>query len=151
MLRSKFGVVRFLSVALVLGAYGTFVLNWGLVMNVAVVVPAATAAFLLSGLVSQKAEAHVVARDALFLRLDTPVDVSREVPAGPDPTAQVFRFLGRAIAVVGLVSLAALGEAAGAERVVVLAYAALTLALAGGLALVRGSRSRSAAAANRPA
>jgi SSS family transporter len=136
------------AVALVLGVYGTFVLEWGLVTNVTVVVPAATAVFLLSGLLPEKDEVRVAARNRLFQRLDTPIDVVREVSAGPDPTAQVFRFLGRAIALVGLVSLVALGEASsGEQRLVVVAYAAVTFALAGGIALVRGGRARAAARA----
>lgn len=125
-------------VALVLGVYGTFALNWGLVTSVTIIIPSAILVFVLSGLFEGKDAAHAERRERFFLRLDTPVDVVREIMPGPDPTAQVFRFLGRAIAAVGLVSLLALGGASHAERVVVLGYVALTLGLAAALAFIRG-------------
>jgi SSS family solute:Na+ symporter len=127
-------------VSLALGLYGTFALGWGLVTSVAVIVPAAAAVFLLSCLLPEKDEARIRARDGLFLRLDTPIDVGREVGAGHDPTHEVFRFLGRAITIVALVSLVALFTAAPGERVVVLGYVAITLALAVGLAFIPGAR-----------
>jgi hypothetical protein len=75
-------------------------------------------------------------RDGLFERLDTPVDVDRELQGSVDPTASVFRFLSRATAGVGLLSLLLVGVARPGERGTVVVYAALTLAIAGALTFV---------------
>ncbi|MFI5184856.1 MAG: hypothetical protein ACHQNV_10685, partial [Vicinamibacteria bacterium] len=123
-------------VALALGVYGTFVLGWGLVASVTIIIPSATAVFLLSGLVPQADGPQRQARDSLFARLKTPVDLSVERAGGDDPTARVFRFLGRAIAVVGLTGLLSLTAARPDERGVVFAYVAVTLSLAVGLGFV---------------
>jgi hypothetical protein len=104
------------------------------------------AVFLLSALLGADDPAHEKRRLALFQKLDTPIDVAREVGDTPDPTAQVFRFLSRATALVGLASLLVLLTAPPGERAIVVEYAGLTLFLAAGLALVRGSRTRAGAA-----
>jgi SSS family solute:Na+ symporter len=140
------GLASFL-VALVLGVYGTFVLGWGLVASVTIIIPSATVVFLLSGLVKQPDGAQMQARDGLFARLKTPVDLARERAGGADPTAQVFRFLGRAIAVVGLTGLLSLTAARPDERGVVVAYVAVTLSLAVGLGFVGRSRKEPAGVA----
>jgi SSS family solute:Na+ symporter len=128
------------AVGLVLGSYMNFVAHAGLVASVLVVVPASVLVFLLSGRFEAADAANRPRREALFARLDTPVDVERELGDTPDPTAQVFRFLSRTTGVVGLLSLLGLFTAPPEERGIVIGYSALTLVLAVGLALVRGGR-----------
>ena len=130
------GLLAFV-VGLTIGCFGSFVLGWGLVANVAVIVPASTAMFLASGLAERGISPR---RDELFRRLRTPVDVEAELGDTADPTARVFRFLSRATALVGVFSLSLLLFAAPAEWPTILAYVAVTLAVAAGLSLVRGSR-----------
>ena len=127
-------------VALALGAVGSFVYGWGLVANVLVVVPASVAVFFLSRLWPEADEAQAARREDLFRRLDTPVDAAAELGDGPDPTAQVFRFLSRTTGLVGLLCLPLAFTAPTEERATVIAYVVLTLALAASLALIRGSR-----------
>jgi len=131
-------------VALVLGVYGTFALHWGLVASVTIIIPSAAAVFLLSALVPEPG-ARAQAREGLFGRLATPVDLARERGDGADPTRRVFRFLGRAIAIVGVTGLLALTAASPAERGVVVAYVGVTLALAVALGFVGRSRPEAAA------
>jgi len=134
------GLVAF-AVALLIGCWGSFVEGWGLVANVAVIVPTSTAIFMLSALLDRR---EGVRCDALFRRLDTPVDVRAELADSPDPTAAVFRFLSRATALVGLFSLSLIFAAAPEDRVTVVAYVAVTLGLSVGLRFVRGAGGRAA-------
>jgi SSS family transporter len=127
-------------VALALGAIGSFVLGWGLVTNVLVVVPASVAVFFLTRLFPDRDAGHLARRDDLFRRLDTPVDMAAELGDSPDPTAQVFRFLSRTTGLVGLLCVPFAFTAPPGERATVIGYVALTLALAASLALIRGSR-----------
>jgi SSS family transporter len=129
--------------ALAVGVFGTFVLGWGVVANVLVVVPVSVAVFFLSRLLPEKDPAHVARRDDLFDRLDTPVDVAAELRDTHDPTAQVFRFLSRSIGLVGLLCVPLVFTAPAEERATAIGYVVITLALAATLTLVRG---RSAAA-----
>jgi len=132
-------------VGLVIGSYVTFVLHAGLVATVLIVVPASVAVFMLSRLLETDDAAHRARHDAFFARLDTPIDAARELGDSPDPTAQVFRFLSRSTALVGLASLMVLFVAQPEERSVVVAYSTVTLALALALAFVRGSRPKALA------
>jgi hypothetical protein len=61
----------------------------------------------------------------------------------PDPTTEVFRFLGATTGLLGLAALGLIVFADPGERWTVLSYSALTLALAGGLFLIRGREARS--------
>jgi Na+/proline symporter len=139
------GLVSFV-VGLVLGSYVTFWAKSGLVATVLIVVPASVLAFFASRLFESDDAAHGARRQAFFTRLDTPVDVVRELGDGPDPTAQVFRFLSRSTGLVGLASLLVLFSAGPDDRATVIAYVAITLALAAGLSFVRGDRHLLAAA-----
>ncbi len=129
------GLLSF-AVGLVLGCYGAFVGHWSLARNVLVILPASCAVFLATGLLSAADEAHRARRDGLFVRLDTPVDVARELQGSVDPTATVFRFLSRATAGVGVLSLALIGWAQEGERGTVAVYAGLTLLVAAALTRV---------------
>src|SRR5208282_4201045 len=77
-------------------------------------------------------------RDKLFLRLATPVDVTRELASSVDQTTRVFRFLSRATGAVGLLSLLLLFTVAASDRGVVIAYSAITLIVAFALTFIRG-------------
>jgi len=138
------------AVGVVLGSYVNFVAHAGVVASVIVVVPASVAVFLLSGLLEARDSSYRPGRDALFTRLATPIDVAAELGEAADPTTQVFRFLSRATALVAAASLLTLFVTPADERGTVWAYVGMTLSVAGGLALVRGSRTRSLAA-NHPA
>jgi SSS family transporter len=135
------GLVSFV-VGLVLGSYATFVASLGLVATVLIVVPASVAAFVLTRFLGEDSAVLQARQAAFFKKLDTPVDVVSELGDGPDPTAQVFRFLSRATGLVGLASLFVLLTAGPEDRPVVLGYAALTLVLAACLALIRGGPAR---------
>ncbi len=139
------------AVGLVLGSYVNFVAHAGVVASVLIVVPASVAVFLLSGLLESRDSRHRAGRDSLFTRIDTPIDVVSELGEAADPTAQVFQFLSRATALVGVASLLTLFVTPADERGVVFAYVGMTLAVAACLALVRGSRSPRAGVADRPA
>jgi hypothetical protein len=132
------------AVALAVGVFGTFVLDWGVVANVVVVVPVSVSVFFLSRLFPERDPAHTARRDDLFRRLDTPVDMAAELRDTHDPTAQVFRFLSRSIGIVGLLCVPLVFTAPAHERATAIGYVAITLALAASLAFVRGSRPASA-------
>jgi solute:Na+ symporter, SSS family len=133
------GLLSF-AVGLILGCYGAFLGNWSLVRNVLIILPTSCAIFLLSALVGRDEEAHVARRQGLFARLATPVDIERELQGSVDPTATVFRFLSRATAGVGVLSLVLIRWAGPGERGTVVFYAVLTLLVA--LALTRVGRVR---------
>ena len=137
------GLLAF-GVALGVGAFGSFVLDWGLVTNVLTVVPASVAVFFLSRLFPETDPLHAARNRDLSRRLDTPVDVAAELGDSPDPTTEVFRFLSRATGLVGLLCVPLLFTASADERPTVVGYVAITLAVAVALAFVKG-RTRDAA------
>ena len=126
------GMASFLT-GLVIGCVGSFALDWGLVANVLVVTPVAIAIFLGSGLFDRPA----AARDRLFQRLDTPVDVERELKGSKDQTTAVFRFLSRVSGLVGLAALLLLFTVKQSERPIVIAYAGITLLVAGLMTFIK--------------
>jgi len=138
------GLVSF-ALGLLVGCVGSFGLGWGLITNVWVVVPLSSFVFLASGLLERGA---LPRRDDLFGRLRTAVDVENELRDSPDPTARVFRFLSRATAAVGVLSLCLVFLAPAEDRGTVVAYVAVTLVLAALLSLVKGT---SGTAAGTPA
>jgi SSS family transporter len=133
------GLLSF-AVGLVLGSYGAFVAQWGLVRTVLTVIPLSCAAFFLSAAFEGDDPAHRERREGLFRRLATPVDVQRELGDSPDPTERVFRFLSRATAGVGALSLLLVFEAGPGEKAVVVFYAVLTLLIAAALTQVGRAR-----------
>jgi Na+/proline symporter len=137
------GIASF-AVGLALGCYGAFLAHWSLVQNVAIIIPSSVAVFLASALFADRDATHAARRDAFFRRLDTPVDAATELGASPDPTAEVFRFLARLTAAVGVASLALVAYARPGERSTVFVYVAITLAIAAALALVRGTPAKTA-------
>jgi Na+/proline symporter len=136
------GLLSF-AVGLGLGCYGAFVGHWSLVRNVLIILPASSLVFMASGLLPYDDAAHVTRREGLFARLNTPVDIARELKGSVDPTATVFRFLSAATAGVGVLSLLLIGWAQPGERMTVVIYAGLTLLVAA--ALTRVGRTRAVA------
>jgi hypothetical protein len=122
---------------LILGVLGAFVYHWSLIQEVAIIVPASFGVFLLSMLLDH---GDTPGRAQLFKNLNTPIDVARELGDSPDFTAPVFRFLSRTISWIGLLSLLLLFAVPSHQRVTVLWFAALTLAVGGSLWFVRGRR-----------
>jgi hypothetical protein len=110
--------------------------NWSLVRNVLIILPTSCLIFLASALIGRDDEAHVARREGLFARLGTPVDVDRELQGSVDPTATVFRFLSRATAGVGVLSLVLIHWAGPGERSTVVFYSVLTLLVAAALTRV---------------
>jgi len=78
------------------------------------------------------------ARAQLFRNLNTPVDVATELKDSPDFTVPVFRFLSRTISAIGLLSLLLLLPAPPDQRMTVLCFAGLTIAVGASLHLIRG-------------
>jgi SSS family transporter len=126
------------AVALAIGSIGTFVLGWGLVANVATVVPASVAVFFLARLFPEKDPLRAARQEDLYRRLDTPVDLAAELGDAHDPTTDVFRFLSRTTGIVGLLCLPFVFTAPPEERATAAGYVAITLVLAAALALVKG-------------
>ena len=131
------GMASFIA-GLALGTIGTFVFDWGLVMNVVIVAPISIFIFIASRWFDRPGNSQVERRDKLFVRLATPVDVNRELAGSTDQTTRVFRFLSRATGAVGLLALLLLFTVHPSDRGVVLAYSGITLAVAIALTFVRG-------------
>lgn len=127
------------SVGLVLGALGAFVYHWSLIQQVVYIIPASFGIFFLSMLFDR---GDTPARARLFRNLNTPIDVATELRDSPDFTVPVFRFLSRTISGIGLLSLLLLLATPPEQRMTVVWFAALTLAVGASLHLIR---SRSAA------
>jgi Na+/proline symporter len=131
------GMAAFLA-GLIIGSIGSFVYNWGLVANVAVVIPVSVAIFLLSALFEKSDPAGVKGREELFLRLNTPVDVKHELKSSVDQTTRVFQFLSRVTGAIGLLTLLLLFSVAPSERMIVLSYAGITLVVAFSMMFIKG-------------
>jgi SSS family transporter len=135
-------------VGLLLGCVGTFAFGWGLIANVLVVLPSSVAVFLLSMPFEARDTEGAPGRRALAERLATPIDRDHELRSSVDRTTEVFRFLSRATAGVGLLSLVLLLQTPSGDRGTVVLYSGMTLLVAGLLALVRGESTRAAARAS---
>jgi hypothetical protein len=127
-----------LVVGLLLGCVGTFALGWGLIANVLVVLPSSVAVFLLSMPFEARDTEGARGRRALAERLATPIDREHELRGSVDRTTEVFRFLSRATAGVGLLSLVLLLQTPTGDRGTVVLYSGITLVVASLLALVKG-------------
>jgi solute:Na+ symporter, SSS family len=129
------GLASFMS-GLVLGVLGAFVFYWSLIQQVAIIIPASFGVFFLSGLFDR---GDSPGRARLFRNLNTPVDIGLELKDSPDFTEQVFRFLSRTIACIGLLSLLLLMTAPASERGTILWFAGLTVSISLALLFVRQS------------
>ena len=130
------GLVSF-SVGLVLGILGAFVYHWSLIQQVAYIIPASFGIFFFSMLFDR---GDTPGRARLFRNLNTPIDVATELKDSPDFTVPVFRFLSRTISGMGLLSLLLILAAPPQQRLTVVCFSALTLAVGGSLHWIRGAR-----------
>lgn len=126
------------AVGIVLGILGSFVYNWTLIEQVEIIIPSSFGIFFLSMLFDR---GDWPARAQLFDKLNTPVDVKRELKDSPDYTAEVFRFLSVTIAVIGGLSLLLLFTASGHDRGTIFWFAAITLGVSVVLGTIYGRRS----------
>ncbi|PYV80001.1 MAG: hypothetical protein DMG96_02055 [Acidobacteria bacterium] len=129
------GLASFMT-GLILGALGAFVFHWSLIQQVAIIIPSSFGIFFLSGLLDSGDNAG---RARLFRNLNTPVNVGVELKDSPDFTGEVFRFLSRTIASIGLLSLLLLLTAPSNQRGTILWFAGLTLSISVALRFVRAS------------
>jgi len=129
------GLASFMT-GLVLGILGVFVFHWSLIQQVAIIIPSSFGIFFLSGLLDRGDNAG---RARLFSNLNTPVNVAVELKDSPDFTAEVFRFLSRTIASIGLLSLLLLLTAPSNQRGTILWFAGLTLSISVALRFVPAS------------
>ena len=134
------GLASFMT-GLVLGILGAFVFHWSLIQQVAIIIPSSFGVFFLSGLFDR---GDSPGRARLFKNLNTPVDIGVELKDSPDFTVQVFRFLSRTIACIGLLSLLLLLTAPASERGTILWFAGLTITISLALWLVRRTARRQA-------
>jgi solute:Na+ symporter, SSS family len=128
------GLASFVT-GLVLGMLGAFAYHWSLIQQVAIIIPASFGVFFLSMLLDR---GDTPARALLFKNLNTPINVARELKDSEDFTAPVFRFLSQTISFIGLLSLLLLFTTPTNQRMTVLWFAGLTLAVGGSLWFIRG-------------
>jgi len=129
------GLASFVT-GLVLGILGAFVYHWTLIQQVAIIIPSSFGVFFLSMLLDR---GDWIERARLFRNLNTPIDTVTELQDSPDFTGPVFRFLSRTICGIGILSLLLLFDVPSSQRLTVIWFAILTLAVGGSLFFVRGS------------
>ena len=115
---------------------GAFEYHWSLIQQVAIIIPASFGIFFLTMLFDR---GDTPGRALLFRNLNTPVDVATELKDSADFTAPVFRFLSRTISFIGLLSLVLLITVPSNQRITVVWFSALTVAVGGSLWFVRGA------------
>jgi hypothetical protein len=131
---------------LILGMLGAFVYHWSLIEQVAIIIPASFGVFFLTMLFDR---GDSPGRALLFRNLNTPVDVATELKDSADFTVPVFRFLSRTISFIGLLSLVLLFTVPPNQRITVVWFAGLTVAVGGSLWFVRGSANSEPAGVDR--
>jgi len=129
------GLASFMT-GLVLGILGAFVFHWSLIQQVAIIIPSSFGVFFLSVLVDK---GDSPGRVRLFRNLNTPVNVGVELKDSPDFTGEVFQFLSRTIASIGLLSLLLLLTAPSNQRGTILWFVGLTLSISVALRFVPAS------------
>jgi SSS family transporter len=135
------------AVGLILGLLGAFVLHWSLIQQVMYIIPSSFGVFFLSMLFDK---GDWPGRAMLFKNLNTPVDVATELKDVPDFTVPVFRFLSSTILVMGGLSLLLIFSAPAGQRMTVLLFAVLTLAVGGSLHYIRGKAPQAGSAEHAP-
>jgi len=131
---------------LILGILGAFVYHWSLIEQVAIIIPSSFGIFFLTGFLDR---GDTPGRAALFRNLNTPIDVATELKDSADFTRLVFRFLSRTICGIALLSLLLLLKIEPNQRLTVIWFALLTLAVAGSLWFVRNDKAAEARSADK--
>ena len=121
---------------LVLGILGAFVYHWTLIQQVAIIIPSSFGVFFVSMLLDR---GDWPAREQLFRNLNMPVDAGKELKDSADFTGPVFRFLSRTICAIGILSLLLLLDVPSNQRLTVIWFALLTIAVGGSLFFIRGN------------
>jgi len=122
---------------LILGILGAFVYHWSLIEQVAIIIPSSFGVFFLTSFLDR---GDTPGRAELFRNLNTPIDVATELKDSADFTRPVFRFLSRTICGIALLSLLLLLKVEPNQRLTVIWFALLTLAVAGSLWFVRNDK-----------
>ena len=122
---------------LILGILGAFVYHWSLIEQVAIIIPSSFGVFFLTNFLDR---GDTPGRAELFRNLNTPIDVATELKDSADFTRPVFRFLSRTICGIAFLSLLLLLKVEPNQRLTVIWFALLTLALAGSLWFVRNDK-----------
>ncbi len=122
-------------VALILGSVGWFFLGWGIPENVIYVIPLSVFIIFGSSFVAKnfikESEDYQRKREHFFEKLNTPVDLNKEVGATGDIEFVVFRFLAKVTSFIALLSLLFLFLNPGADDIItIVLYSGITLALA---------------------
>jgi len=129
------------AIGLILGMLGAFVYDWSLIQQVAIIIPSSFGIFFVSMLFDR---GDTPGRAQLFKDLNTPIDTVTELKDSPDFTVPVFRFLSRTIFAIGVLSLSLLFTTPAEQRMTVLWFSLLTLAVGASLRFIRGSSSKPA-------
>jgi len=129
------------AIGLILGMLGAFVYDWSLIQQVAIIIPSSFGIFFVSMLFDR---GDTPGRAQLFKDLNTPIDTVTELKDSPDFTVPVFRFLSRTIFAIGVLSLSLLFTTPTEQRMTVLWFSLLTLAVGASLRFIRGSSSKPA-------
>jgi len=122
---------------LILGILGAFVYHWSLIEQVAIIIPSSFGVFFLTSFLDR---GDTPGRAELFRNLNTPIAVATELKDSADFTRPVFRFLSRTICGIALLSLLLLLKVEPNQRLTVIWFALLTLAVAGSLWFVRNDK-----------
>jgi SSS family solute:Na+ symporter len=121
-------------VALILGCIGWFFLGWDIPENVFYVIPISGLIMFGSIFVSKyfikEKEIYRDNRAQFFQKLDTPIDVDKEVGDTGDIQFIVFRFLAKATTFIALLSLSFVFLNTWEESVTIFLYSGITLGFA---------------------
>jgi solute:Na+ symporter, SSS family len=131
---------------LILGILGAFVYHWSLIEQVTIIIPSSFGIFFLTRFLDR---GDTPGRAQLFRNLNTPIDVATELKDSADFTKPVFRFLSRTICGIALLSLLLLLKVEPNQRMTVIWFALLTLAVAGSLWFVRNDKATDGRSANK--
>lgn len=125
------GMLTF-ATGLILGMLGDFVYHWSFIQQVGFIVPSTFTVFFVSMLWGEQ---QTVGCAKLFKQLDTPIDPA-EISDVSDFSRPVFRFLGFAVAGIGITSLLLLIPNPSSARSTILCFSGINLAVAATLWLV---------------
>ena len=127
------GLVYFV-VALILGSIGWFALGWDIPENVLYVVPLSVvimfgSRFVTKYFIKEKDE-YKKNRELFFEKLNTPVDVEKEIGSLGNIQYAVFNFLAKVTTLMALISLLFLFANPGDQSITIILYSGLTLGMA---------------------